>query len=753
MNSDWRELLDRLLEGETLSDAEARALADALEALPGRRQAAEWLRYEAALRERLAPPSAETVALSRERLLAKALLREKRAFVARPLGPASLPKVSDLREGIPCAPPASELPAYPPEGAIREWPSGGRGVKPSGGKSLSRRAIAVAAVLAVAVAALVAGGRLVKHRPAQAREGAEHYAKPEASGEFEVHSPGRSIAQGGVIRRWDRLVAGPGGARLTAGGYCELAIDPKSELVVQGEPGKEEIDLKAGRVVSRITPARGQFRVRTPLGSLEVVGTEFITAVLPRSSQQGEEDMGKLRKAAVVTVMVVSGTVAYHFGDSVGLLSAGMGQAFGAEEEGAPNLPDCLGGFKGLLLGTITSKGERQFVLKIERIAAPWKESKAENPDAAVGKEAKVVLGPDSRLFGQHVHTLARLKAGDQIVVEAFHFGGEQLTVVELLRKTGVPASEGERREGEVRRPEGGGDRLVPREGEGRPRGEGEPREGEAVVPREGFGGANGLLVGKLLRKGEDGFVLKVEKVTVAPGRTVVENPEGLVGKEVEVTLRREGRLHPQRTRDLAELRPGDRIAVGVRPVEGNALAAVSVLRKADAPAEGGRGEGEGGERKIPRGEGEGREGGERKIQRGEGEGREGGVRRTGEGEGGAPKARTEGGERREGTQASAEVIQGFRGILQGTIQEKVEDGIILRVEKVAKVWQSSQAKNPEGLAGRTVRIVVKREEGEGGLQGALGALKAGDRIVVGAVHNEGDRLVAAETLRKVEGE
>jgi len=89
--------------------------------------------------------------------------------------------------------------------------------------------------------------------------------------------------------------------------------------------------------------------------------------------------------------------------------------------------------------------------------------------------------------------------------------------------------------------------------------------------------------------------------------------------------------------------------------------------------------------------------------------------------------------------------------MLQGTIQEKVEDGIVLRIEKVAKVWQSSQSKNPEGLAGRTVRIAVKREEGGAGLAGALGALKAGDRVVVGAIHTEGDRLTASEMLRKAE--
>ena len=49
--------------------------------------------------------------------------------------PNSLPKVSHLREGMPGTLVPEDSAEYPPEGAIREWPSGGTGLKPSGGRA------------------------------------------------------------------------------------------------------------------------------------------------------------------------------------------------------------------------------------------------------------------------------------------------------------------------------------------------------------------------------------------------------------------------------------------------------------------------------------------------------------------------------------------------------------------------------------------------------------------------------------------
>jgi hypothetical protein len=151
-------------------------------------------------------------------------------------------------------------------------------------------------------------------------------------------------------------------------------------------------------------------------------------------SQKGDEAVSGARKSIVVTVMVMSGVVAYHFGDSTGLLRTGMGQAF-AEEGGGSALPEGIRGFRGMVVGTLVSKGENAFVLKVEKITRVWKQNKAKNPECIVGKEVPIDLWAKSRLAEQHLKTLAELKAGDRVEVEAFHFGGDCLSVVEVLRK------------------------------------------------------------------------------------------------------------------------------------------------------------------------------------------------------------------------------------------------------------------------------------------------------------------------------
>ncbi|HUU60261.1 MAG TPA: hypothetical protein VMZ50_12010, partial [Phycisphaerae bacterium] len=99
------------------------------------------------------------------------------------------------------------------------------------------------------------------------------------------------------------------------------------------------------------------------------------------------------------------------------------------------SLPEGLRGFRGMMVGTITQKGEQSFVLKVEKVTRIWRENKAKDPEAAVGKVLEMVIGPDSRLAKRHLQTLQKLKVGDRVVVEAFHFEGNRLTLVEELRK------------------------------------------------------------------------------------------------------------------------------------------------------------------------------------------------------------------------------------------------------------------------------------------------------------------------------
>ncbi len=156
------------------------------------------------------------------------------------------------------------------------------------------------------------------------------YPTPSAIGDFEVQSATGGPMSRREVVRGDRLTAGPGSAELSLGGYCEVALSPRATILVQGESGKEVVALEEGKIRCRVVPGRGAFRVLTPRGFLDVAGTEFETTV-EYPVQKGESPVNSLKRSALVTVLVVTGFVAYQFGDLTGVLSAGTSQAFGAE--------------------------------------------------------------------------------------------------------------------------------------------------------------------------------------------------------------------------------------------------------------------------------------------------------------------------------------------------------------------------------------------------------------------------------------
>ena len=367
MNVDWRELLWRVLDDDALTDAEAEVLAQALADPDTRREAAEWMRLEAGLHSALAPEREADVGLSRERLLAKAALRQK----------ARATRVRARRIGL------------------------------------------LAAAAAVLLAAVI-GWRLKRDRHQELR----------LEGDARITRDGVPVARAHEIRRGDRLVVGPLGAKLTLGGYCRLNLDSNCELVLAGLPRKEVIELEVGRVVSSVDPHVGRFRITTVLGTIDVAGTKFVAAVrsLPRKGA-GQMSPSMRKLSTVVTVTVIAGAVAYQFGDATGLLNAGMSQAFAAEN---PGLPDGLKGFCGMVVGKIISKGEREFVLKVEKVIRVWKNNKAKEPESAVGKELTLKIRRRSKAM---VEALAGLKVGDRVVAEALNLEGDILVCVETLRK------------------------------------------------------------------------------------------------------------------------------------------------------------------------------------------------------------------------------------------------------------------------------------------------------------------------------
>jgi len=98
-------------------------------------------------------------------------------------------------------------------------------------------------------------------------------------------------------------------------------------------------------------------------------------------------------------------------------------------------LPDGMVGFRGMLAGRVLRKLDRGFVLKVEKVAKVWEHNRADRPEAAVGKELIITIRADEELGGRFLRTLRALEIGERVLVEAFHFEGNRLTVVEQLQR------------------------------------------------------------------------------------------------------------------------------------------------------------------------------------------------------------------------------------------------------------------------------------------------------------------------------
>ena len=113
----------------------------------------------------------------------------------------------------------------------------------------------------------------------------------------------------------------------------------------------------------------------------------------------------------------------------------GRSAARGREGDRAalPRLPDSLSGFQGVLRGEIVRKLDRGFVLRLREVARVWDGNKAENPREAIGRTVVVTIRAEEGAGRRFLGTLRELEIGQKVLVEALHFGGEQLTVVEQL--------------------------------------------------------------------------------------------------------------------------------------------------------------------------------------------------------------------------------------------------------------------------------------------------------------------------------
>ena len=142
---------------------------------------------------------------------------------------------------------------------------------------------------------------------------------------------GSSTAGGPMVktpRRGECVKAGPAKARLVMGGYCDLALDPGAEIIVRGEPHREAIELVEGRVVSEITPQRGEYTVYTPGGWVKVKGTKFATSVEYPTAPKSSAGESRPKESATIIVAVTSGVVEYQLGGQTGMLHGGETRTF-----------------------------------------------------------------------------------------------------------------------------------------------------------------------------------------------------------------------------------------------------------------------------------------------------------------------------------------------------------------------------------------------------------------------------------------
>lgn len=94
--------------------------------------------------------------------------------------------------------------------------------------------------------------------------------------------------------------------------------------------------------------------------------------------------------------------------------------------------------------------------------------------------------------------------------------------------------------------------------------------------------------------------------------------------------------------------------------------------------------------------------------------------------------------------------IKGFKGMAIGTIVKKGDGELLVKIERITKVWKQSKAKDPGCIVGKAVpmdlykkgRLYKKQLE-------TLKTLKVGDRILCEPFHMEGEHLTIIEELRK----
>jgi hypothetical protein len=95
-----------------------------------------------------------------------------------------------------------------------------------------------------------------------------------------------------------------------------------------------------------------------------------------------------------------------------------------------------LAGFRGLVKGTIVSKGEGQFVIKVDSLVKTYPANKAAKPENVAGKQLTV------KVVGERLlHALAERKAGEVVEAGLLNDEGGAWTSIEMIRRAEAAAA------------------------------------------------------------------------------------------------------------------------------------------------------------------------------------------------------------------------------------------------------------------------------------------------------------------------
>jgi len=241
-------------------------------------------------------------------------------------------------------------------------------------------AIAVVVLVAVGVwCGLYFGSRLLGPDPAMIAQ------QPHRVISGQVLIGGRNTTElpvGSIIHIADQQAAT---IRLSDGSQAEL--DAASVAVLRGRThqSRQLVELIEGGGMFRVTESEGDFRVKTSVGNVTVVGTKFSVELVSSNAGRITDSSGqnnglqarhtskggeKMRKSILMAVVVLSGVVQVDIAGKTCTLMGGDGQVFAGEQDAKPRLHRSTGALGSIDAGKITivqrgDRGERSLSFSI----------------------------------------------------------------------------------------------------------------------------------------------------------------------------------------------------------------------------------------------------------------------------------------------------------------------------------------------------------------------------------------------------